>query len=152
MPSLLKELKAVCAGFPDTREGRGGNIAMADFGLPAFSMFFMQSESFFAHQRALEKGHSRSSCQTLSGIGKIPSGNYIRDNLDPVDPAHLQPLFNRMEACLHLPKMKQTFQRLGGRTLIAWDGTEYFNSCKACPRAGGDRKRKFQPPPTRGQA
>ena len=31
LPSLLEELKAVCAGFPDMRGGRGGNIEMADF-------------------------------------------------------------------------------------------------------------------------
>ncbi len=30
--------------------------------------------------------------------------------------------------------MKTAFQRLGGRVLIPWDGTEYFNSCKIhCP-------------------
>ena len=134
MPSLLQELKAVCGGFPDMRGGRGGNILMADFGLPAFAMFFMQSESFLSHQRSLEKGHSRSNCQTLFGMEHIPSDNYIRDNLDPVDPAHLQPLFNRMETCLHQPEMKQAFRRLGGRTLIAWDGTGYFNSYKInCP-------------------
>ena len=46
LPSLLEELKAVCGTFPDTRQGRGANIAMADFGLSAFSLFFMQSESF----------------------------------------------------------------------------------------------------------
>ena len=60
MPSLMQELKAVCGGFPDMRGGRGGNILMADFGLSAFAMFFMQSESFLSHQRSLEKGHSRS--------------------------------------------------------------------------------------------
>src|SRR5580700_851435 len=32
LPSLLSGLKAVCASFPDPRKGRGGNIAMADFG------------------------------------------------------------------------------------------------------------------------
>jgi len=134
MPSLLQELKAVCGGFPDMRGGRKGNIARADFGLSAFSLFFMQSESFLSHQRALEQGHSRSNCQTLFGMEHIPSDNYIRDNLDPVDPAHLQPLFNRMEGCLEEPVMRQAFQRLGGRTLIAWDGTEYFCSYKInCP-------------------
>jgi len=35
LPSLLSGLKAVCAAFPDPRKGRGGNIAMADFGLSA---------------------------------------------------------------------------------------------------------------------
>src|SRR5271168_1507945 len=33
LPSLLSELQAVCATFPDPRKGRGGNIAAADFGL-----------------------------------------------------------------------------------------------------------------------
>jgi len=141
LPSLLQELKAVCAGFPDTRDGRGGNIAMADFGLSAHSLFFMQSESFLSHQRAMEQGHSRTNCQTLFGMDHIPSDNYIRDNLDPVDPAYLQPLFRRMETELARPVMRQSFQRLGGRTLIAWDGTEYFNSYKIkCPHCS-TRKR-----------
>jgi hypothetical protein len=37
----LAGLRAVCAGFPALRKGRGGNIAVADFGLSAFAMFFM---------------------------------------------------------------------------------------------------------------
>jgi hypothetical protein len=28
----------VCAGFPDARKGRRGNIAIADFGLSAFAL------------------------------------------------------------------------------------------------------------------
>src|SRR5882724_4274365 len=96
LPSLLADLKAVCAAFPDPRKGRGGNIAMADFGLSAFAMFFMQSASFLSFQRALEKGQGRSNCQTLFGIEKIPSDNYIRDMLDAADPALLQPCFERM--------------------------------------------------------
>jgi hypothetical protein len=35
LPPLLADLKAVCAAFPNPRKGRGGNIAMADFGLSA---------------------------------------------------------------------------------------------------------------------
>src|SRR5208282_4167947 len=134
LPSLLSGLKAVCAAFPDPRKGRGGNIAMADFGLSAFSMFFMQSGSFLSYQRALEKGQRRSNCQTLFGIGKIPSDNYIRAMLDNADPALLQPCFDRLAAHLGKREMRKAFQRLGNRTLIAWDGTEYFNSYKiSCP-------------------
>ena len=73
LPSLLTGLKVVCAAFPDPRKGRGGNMAMADFGLSAFAMFFMQSASFLSFQRALEKGQKRSNCQTLFGVEKIPS-------------------------------------------------------------------------------
>ena len=100
LPSLLAGLKAACATFPDPRKGRGGNIAMADFGLSAFAMFFMQSASFLSFQRALEKGQGRSNCQSLFGIEKIPSDNYIRDMLDEADPALLAPCFGHLEALL----------------------------------------------------
>jgi hypothetical protein len=134
LPSLLSGLKAVCATFPDTRKGRGGNIEIADFGLSAFAMFFMQGASFLAFQRALEKGQGRSNAQTLFEIGRIPSDNYIRDMLDEADPVLLQPCFERMETLLAEPPMRQAFARLGGRTLVAWDGTEYFCSQKlGCP-------------------
>src|ERR1700674_700746 len=134
LPSLLAGLKAVCAAFPDPRKGRGGNIAMADFGLSAFAMFFVQSASFLSFQRALEKGQGRSNCQSLFGIEKIPSDNYIRDMLDEADPALLAPCFERLETLLAEPPMRQAFARLGGRTLVAWDGTEYFCSQKiGCP-------------------
>jgi hypothetical protein len=82
----------------------------------------------------LEKGRGRSNCQSLFGIEKIPSDNYIRDVLDEADPALLAPCFERLEHLLAEPPMRQAFARLGGRTLIAWDGTEYFCSQKiGCP-------------------
>ena len=134
LASLLSDLKAVCAAFPDPRKGRSGNIAIADFGLSAFAMFFMQSASFLSFQRTLEKGQGRSNCQTLFGIEKIPSDNYIRDMLDGVEPALLAPCFERMEQLLLEPAMGEAFGRLGGRTLIALDGSEYFCSQKiTCP-------------------
>ena len=107
---------------------------MADFGLSAFAMFFMQSASFLSFQRKLEKGQGRSNCQSLFGIEKIPSDNYIRDMLDGADPALLAPCFHRAEQLLLEPAMREAFGRLGDRTLIALDGTEYFCSQKiACP-------------------
>jgi hypothetical protein len=134
LPSLVADLRAVCAGFPDHRKGRRGNIAIADFGLSAFALFFMQSASFLAFQRTLEKGQRRSNCQTLFGIERIPSDNYIRDMLDAADPALLQPCFRHMEQLLSTPPLRRAFDRLGGRTLVAWDGTEYFCSQKlGCP-------------------
>jgi hypothetical protein len=94
----------------------------------------MQSACFLSFQRALEKGHGRSNCQTLFGIGKIPSDNYIRDMLDAADPALLAPCFERLETLLAEPLLHQAFGRLGGRTLVAWDGTEFFCSQKlGCP-------------------
>ena len=141
MASLLSGLKAVCAAFPDPRKGRGGNIAMADFGLSAFAMFFMQSASFLSFQRALERGHGRSNCQSLFGIERIPSDNYIRDMLDGADSALLAPCFERTEELLLEPAIREAFARLGGRTLIALDGTEYFWLTRMKPAGGVRRER-----------
>ena len=82
-------LKTACVGFPDPRKGCGSNIATANLGLSAFSMFFTPSRLFLSFQRTLEKGQGRSKCQSLFGIENIPSDNYIRDMLDAADPALL---------------------------------------------------------------
>jgi hypothetical protein len=60
LDQLLADLKAVCAAFPDKRTGEG-IYSMADIGLSAFSLFFMQSDSFLAYQRTLEEGHNTKS-------------------------------------------------------------------------------------------
>ncbi len=55
-------------------------------------MFFTQSASFLAYSALWKKAIGRSNCQTLFGIGQIPSDNYIRyirDFLDEADPALL---------------------------------------------------------------
>ena len=130
LPELLSVLKQVCAGFPDKRKGGEAVYSMADIGLSAFSLFFMQCESFLSHQRALEEGCQSSNCHTLFGMARIPTDNHIRAMLDPVDPAHLQPCF---DACLEALRKHggfESFQRLDGRCPIALDGTEYFCSQK----------------------
>ncbi|MHB1952444.1 MAG: hypothetical protein ACYCOU_01750 [Sulfobacillus sp.] len=106
---------------------------MADIGLSAFSMFFMQSESFLAHQRHLERGQGTSNCHTLFGMKKVPTDNYIRPMLDKVSPETLQPCFDQAIEQLCERNGLKAFQRLGGRTLVALDGTEYFCSQKLSP-------------------
>jgi len=61
--------------------------------MSAFSLFFMQSPSFLAHQRRLEEGQGRSNCQTLFGLDRIPRDNHVRTLLDPVSPDHFHPVF-----------------------------------------------------------
>src|SRR3954470_13167317 len=93
LEELLSELKEVCAGLEDKRRGEGYHYTMADIGLAAFSVFFMQSPSFLGHQRALAEGHGRSNCQTLLGMAAIPSDNHIRQMLDGNSPGAFDGLF-----------------------------------------------------------
>ena len=103
---------------------------MADIGLSAFSLFFMGSPSFLAHQRVLAQGHGRSNCQTLFGMAAIPSDNYIRAMLDGAEPTAFDGLFYDALATLAAGDALERFLRVDGRPLIALDGTEYFASRK----------------------
>ena len=135
LEDLLSSLRTCLATFPDRRRGANGQYSMADFGMSAFSVFFMQSPSFLAHQQRLEEGHGRSNCQSLFGMGKIPSDNRIRDMLDPATPDLLNPVFFEIMSQLEQEKGGlDVFRRLGGHVLIALDGTEYFCSKEInCP-------------------
>lgn len=136
----IGELRLVCAGLPDRRKGppAAGAYSMADIGLSAFSLFFMGSPSFLAHQRHLVEGQGRSNCQTLFGIAAIPSDNYIRLMLDGAPTAAFDRLF--MQA-IETPEVLTPFKRLDGRILVALDGTEHHCSRKVhCARCS-TRKR-----------
>ena len=143
LESLISELREVCAGLPDKRHGPKDGCAytMADIGLSAFSLFFMGSPSFLAHQRALAEGHGRSNCQTLFGIAAIPTENYIRLMLDGAAPAAFNGLFMTAIETVATAGALSAFQRLGGRVLIALDGTEHFCSRKIhCPQCSKRRR------------
>ena len=126
---LIAGLHDACAAFPDKRTG-DAVYSMSDVGMSAFSLFFMQSESFLAYQRSLEDERKTSNCHTLFGMAKIPTDATIRSLLDPVHPSQLQGPFDQALAVMRERGGMKAFERLGGRTLIVFDGTEYFCSQK----------------------
>ena len=137
LETLLGSLRQCLDGFPDKRRGLNVSYPMGDIGMAAFSVFFMQSPSFLAHQRRFEAGYGRSNCETLFGLSKIPSDNHIRDMLDPASPERLHPVFTEaVEQLERAPGGLDVFRRLGGHSLIALDGTEYHCSnkihCRHC--------------------
>jgi len=135
LEELLGGLRRAFACFPDGRQWRPDNMAISDAGMAAFSLFFMQSESFLSHQRRMEHGRNGSNCKTLFGIERIPSDNHIRDLLDPAPPELLTPCFEHALEQMRQHVGMKDFERLGGRVLIALDGSEYFSSEKrGCPR------------------
>jgi hypothetical protein len=143
---LIRTLRETCACLPDKRTGSNARYTMADIGMAAFSVFFMQSPSFLAHQRRLQEGagHGRSNCQTLLEMSGIPCDNHIRAMLDPVEPQHFFPVFDAAFTTLEERGGLSAFRYLDGRLLIALDGTEHFRSdeiscahCSKRSRAGG---------------
>jgi hypothetical protein len=144
LSGLIRKLRETCAGLPDRRTGKNVVYTMADAAMAAFSVFFMQSPSFLAHQKRLAEGHGRSNCQSLFEMDRIPCDNHIRALLDPVEPQHFFPVFDAAFGALRDHGGLDAFRRLDGRVLIAFDGTEYFRSneisctnCSTREHAGG---------------
>jgi hypothetical protein len=138
---LLASLRRCCQTLPDARRGRNTSYDMGDFAMAAFALFFVQSPSFLAHQRHLETGQGRSNCQTLFGMRKIPGDSQIRAQLDAIEPAQFHPMFDDIVAELDQSGGLDAMRCLGGRALIALDGTEFHCSDKIrCPNCS-QRKR-----------
>ena len=136
LDSLLGSLRGCLDRFPDKRRGMNATYGIGDIGMAAFSVFFMQSPSFLAHQRQLEKATAlqlRQPCRYRQN----PSDNHIRDMLDPAEPALLRPVFaETIEQLRQIDGGLDMFRRLDGRVLIALDGSEYHCSrkihCRHC--------------------
>ena len=137
----LGRLRACFAAMPDRRRGRNRRYAMADVGMAALSVFFMQSPSFLAHQRALAEARRRSNAHTLFQLARIPCDNHIRQMLDGVPTAHFDDVVHGIVEDLDAHGDLAPMRRLDGRVLVALDGTEFFRSRNIdCPNCS-TRKR-----------
>jgi hypothetical protein len=143
--NLVTRLKQRLGLLPDHRTGKNIQYTIQDAGLSAFSVFFTQSPSFLAHQRAQVTAKGRSNAGSLFQLEKIPSDNQIRSLLDPISPRHVYPLFDEIVQLLDQTGELERFRVLNGQLLISIDGVGYFSSkaiqCKNCQQrtpASGD--------------
>ena len=128
--SLIKKTRQRFGGLTDTRRGKNTRYSMEDFGTSAFSVFFTQSPSFLAHQKAMQQNKGRSNAQSLFQIPEIPCDNQIRDCLDPVAPEEIFPLYDEALQALQEQGVLETYRGIGGTIAIALDGTWYHSSEK----------------------
>jgi hypothetical protein len=127
---LLAILDRTFAGLPDPRRGQNTTYTMRDAALGAFSVFFMQSPSFLAHQQAMQDKHQRNNATSLFGMEKIPSDPQIRNLLDPIPPAQLAAPFWEVFDLVAETGALQPYRSFNGQWLVSVDGTQYFSSSK----------------------
>ncbi len=107
LDSLLTGYIQVCAEFPDKRKGGAATYSMSDIGLSAFSLFFMQSESFLAYKRGLEERRKNSNCRTLFGMVKIPTDKLIGRNVRALRTHRNRQLKQARHALMHGQALRQ---------------------------------------------
>ena len=133
---LLTILVATFTQLPDSRTGRNVVYDIADAALGAFAVFFMQSPSFLAHQRDMQRKQGRNNALSLFGMDRIPTDPQIRNLLDPIPPEHLVLPFWRTFEHLCDGHYLDEYKGHLGTWLCSLDGTQTFGSqkihCEQC--------------------
>jgi len=133
---MIAGLEGGMEKIPEYREGKNRHYELVDAGMAAFSVFFVQSPSFLAHQREMKGRKGRSNMEKLFGLREIPSDNQIRNLLDPLEPSWVGGEYWRLLRVLKEGKLLDKFRSFGGHLLVLLDGTEYFSSkkihCESC--------------------
>ena len=141
---MLRLLKGALSRIPEHRTGSNTLFEIEDAGLAAFAVFFMQSPSFLAHQRDMQRKKRKNNARSLFGVQKIPCDEQVRNLLDPPDPAQLGELFWDTYALLAAKGHLQGYAGVGGTRLISLDGSQYFSSqkihCENCRVQEQDQK------------
>jgi len=131
---MLDGLRQSLEGIPEHRTGRNTQYAIADAGLSAFSVFYLQSPSFLARQRDMHRRKGHNNAKGLFGVERIPCDGQIRNLLDPIEPAQLHEPFWRIFGLLDERGHLDTYRGVGGTRLISLDGSQYFSSQEIhCP-------------------
>ncbi len=132
---LRSILVAAVRELPDVRTGPHKVYDLADVALAAFCVFFMQSPSFLAHQRDMQRSKGHNNAQSLFGIDQVPTDPQIRNLLDPIEPGRLAAPFWMVFDRLRQGSYLKEYQGFLGGWLVGIDGTQYFASEKIhCPQ------------------
>jgi hypothetical protein len=137
LQNLMNHYRQRWISAPDVRKPSNNmQYRVADGILAAFSVFFMQSGSFLAHQRLLQSKQGRSNARSLFQVEEIPSDPQIRNLLDPLTSGYFR------EDFWYLLDELRKQQRLGAwrnelnTYAIALDGVSFFSSeqisCAKC--------------------
>ncbi len=127
---LRSILVATVTHLPDRRTRPQTKYEMADAALGAFAVFYIQSPSFLAHQRDMQRLKGQNNAASLFGLDAVPSDPQIRNLLDPVPPEQLAAPFWQVFEHLQAGDYLKVYQGHLGPWLCALDGTQYFGSEK----------------------
>lgn len=148
LEQLLELLRAHCAQLPDDRQPSPNlTYSVWDAALSAFAVFFMQSPSFLAHQRDMQRRTGRNNAHSLFGVQRLPSDSQIRRLLDPIAPQHLGGVFWQVYAYCQATQLLDKHTGVAGNLLLALDGVQYFSShsihCPNCTRVQHDEQTTY---------
>lgn len=136
LQTIMEHFRKRWIRLPDSRKPNNNTkYSIADGALSAFAVFFMQSGSFMAHQRLLEKKKGRSNARSLFQVDEIPSDPQIRNLLDPIASSNFHQDFWYLLDALREEQHLMQFRTELNTYAIAMDGVNFFSSENlSCPK------------------
>jgi hypothetical protein len=135
--TLMAHLNRAVSGMLDPRKpSNNQHYSLRDLILAAFSVFFMQCESFLEHQHRMQSQQGENNAVRLFGLTGLPTVPQIRNVLDELPSVWLFGVFNWVYQQLRQAGWLKPYEVLDGQLLVALDGTQYFSShqihCEQC--------------------
>lgn len=131
--TIITAMKSKFAGLPDPRKpSNGTKYEVLDAVLSAYSVFFMQSPSFLAHEQDRKRERGQNNLENLFGVHETPTTNQIKNILDGIGPQEVGAVFWEVWEHLIAANYLKEFQGINGTYLCGMDGTEYHSSYKVC--------------------
>ncbi|MBW1897341.1 MAG: transposase family protein [Deltaproteobacteria bacterium] len=126
--ALRKALSEHISKLDDRRQSGKVNYSLHDCLMSAFAMMFFQDPSLLAFQKRMQDSIQTSNLTTMFGVNDIPSDTQIREILDPLSPAVLEPVFSDFLHRLQRGKHLVNYQFYNEMYLVSVGGSEYFSS------------------------
>ena len=131
--TIIAAMKSKLGELPDLRKpSNGTKYAVLDAVLSAYSVFFMQSPSFLAHEQDRKRAHGKNNLENLFGVHQTPTTNQIKNILDLIPPQAVGSIFWEVWRQLNAANYLDEFRGINGTLLCGMDGTEYHSSYKVC--------------------
>ncbi len=135
--ALLASVRQAFESVEDQRRQSHIEFALAEVLSAALAIFSLKFSSLlqFDKQFPLD-ARLRHNLASLFGVSNVPSDTQMRSILDPIKPEALRPAFRVVHTALQRGNAMIPYRYLGGKLLLAIDGTGQFSStsisCKHC--------------------
>lgn len=135
--TIIDAMKIKLEALPDNRKpSNATTYSVVDAVLSAYSVFFMQSQSFLSHEQARKRMRGKNNLESLFGVHETPSTNQIKNILDLLPPEETGAIFWAVYQKLAEANYLANFRGINGTFLCGMDGTEYHSSysvsCEQC--------------------
>jgi len=115
---------------------RANPIRLVDCLMSGLAVFGLKYPSLLKFDESKNEVRIKRNLRTLYNVEQAPSDTYMRERCDPVDPKKLRKTYRAVFASIQRGKGLEGHRYLGGRYLVAGDGTGFFEStavsCACC--------------------